>query len=168
MSDARLTRYDRWMYTTMNRRVGARLYATEGRRRVLVGVHAVLTGAFVTAWFAAIADGSKAGVWAMAALLLPWCTATGAINAATRGLLELRRRALDERQRGERSEVLARAHRITTALLLATVVAVGGYGLGGGDLTALTLPVLLGALVTHWLMPMWVAGLRVRDEPAEE
>ena len=65
--------------------------------------------------------------WLLLALLLPWCVATGAINAATRGLLELRRRALDERQRAERSEVLARAHRITTALLLATAAAAGAY-----------------------------------------
>ncbi|MCX5385163.1 hypothetical protein [Streptomyces sp. NBC_00083] len=168
MSDAPLTRYDRWMHRTMNRRESAALYATAARRRVLFGAHLALTAASVTAWLAAAAGASTAAVWVMLALVLPWCVATGAINASTRGLLELRRRALDERQRAERSEVLARAQRITTALLLATAVAVGAYGYAGRDLAPVTLPVLVGALVTHWLMPMWVAALRVRDEPDDE
>ncbi|MET9363339.1 hypothetical protein ABZX93_20825 [Streptomyces sp. NPDC006632] len=168
MSDARLTRYDRWMHRTMNRREAAPLYATAARRRVLVVAHMALSAATVTAWLATITGPSTTAAWAMLALVLPWCVATGAINAATRGLLELRRRALDERQRAERSEVLARAHRITTVLLLATAVAVGAYGTTGRSPTAVTLPVLVGALVTHWLMPRWVAALRVQDEPEED
>ncbi|MFI6471318.1 hypothetical protein ACIBL5_13860 [Streptomyces sp. NPDC050516] len=167
--DGRLTRYDRWMQQTMNRREAAPLYATAARRRVLVVVHTVLTAAFVTAFLAALIDSSMVAACLLIALLLPWCVATGAINASTRGLLELRRRALDERQRAERSEVLARAHRITTALLLATVAAAGGYELAGGTLGGATVfRVLLCVLVTHWLMPMWVAGLRAQDEPDDE
>ncbi|MFJ8594345.1 hypothetical protein [Streptomyces sp. NPDC093598] len=44
-----------------------------------------------------------------AVLLVPWTVATGVINGATRGLLELRERVLDERQSAERGRVLARA-----------------------------------------------------------
>lgn len=43
-------------------------------------------------------------------VLLPRCVATGVINSATRELLELRGRVLDERQLAERDRVLARAH----------------------------------------------------------
>ncbi len=160
MSNAQLTRYDRRMQAIMNRREAAPLYATAARRRTVVAVHVLLTAASVASW--------GRHPFILLALLLPWCVATGAINAATRGLLELRRRALDERQRAERSEVLARAHRLTTGLLLVTVLGVGGYAMAGGDLTGVVLPVLLGALVAHWLMPMWVAGLRAQDEPDDE
>ncbi|GGU10359.1 hypothetical protein [Streptomyces violascens] len=166
--NAQLTRYDRWMQQTMNRRAAAPLYATAGRRRVLVVGHIALTAAYVAAFLAALLDASIVAACLLVALLLPWCLATGAINSSTRGLLELRRRALDERQRAERSEVLARAHRITTGLLFATVAAVGGYRLAGGNLEAVALPALLGILVVHWLMPMWVAGLRAQDEPDDE
>ncbi|GAA2440636.1 hypothetical protein ACFPFX_06440 [Streptomyces mauvecolor] len=167
--NAQLTRYDRWMQQTMNRREAAPLYATAGRRRVLVAVHIALTAVFVAAFLASVLDDSVVAVCLLLALLLPWCVATGAINASTRGLLELRRRALDERQRAERSEVLARAHRITTALLFLAAVAVGGYGMAGGALGGTTVfRVLLGVLVVHWLMPMWVAGLRAQDEPDDE
>lgn len=168
MRDGQLTRYDRWMHRTMNRREAAPLYETRARRRVLVGAHVALTAATVAAALAATVGGKVAGALVMVVLVLPWCVATGGINASTRGLLELRRRALDERQRAERSEVLARAHRITTGLLFVTVVAVGGYRAAGGDLEAVALPALLGVLVAHWLMPMWVAGLRAQDEPDDE
>ncbi|MFJ8312622.1 MULTISPECIES: hypothetical protein [unclassified Streptomyces] len=167
--NGQLTRYDRRMQEIMNRREAAPLYATAGRRRLLVVVHIALTAAFVAAGLATTLGGSVVALCLLLALLLPWCVATGAINASTRGLLELRRRALDERQRTERSEVLARAHRLSTALLLATVVAVGGYRLAGGDLGGAALfRVLVGALVVHWLMPHWVAGLRAQDEPDDE
>jgi hypothetical protein len=166
--NAQLTRYDRWMQQTMNRREAAPLYATAGRRRVLVAVHIALTAATVTAGLAADVGGSMVAVWVMLALVLPWCVATGGINASTRGLLELRRRALDERQRAERSEVLARAHRITTGLLFAVAAAVIGYGLAGGSTGRPALMALVAAVIVHWLMPMWVAGLRAQDEPDDE
>ncbi|MFE3183845.1 hypothetical protein ACFXKR_23705 [Streptomyces violascens] len=166
--NAQLTRYDRWMQQTMNRREGAPLYATAGRRRVLVAVHIGLTVATVTAGLAADIGGSVIAAGVMLALVLPWCIATGAINASTRGLLELRRRVLDERQRAERSEVLARAHRITTVLLFAVAAAVIGYGLAGGSTGRPALMALIAGFVAHWLMPMWVAGLRAQDEPDDE
>jgi len=108
-------------------------------------------------------------LFVMLALLLPWCVATGVINGATRGLLELRGRVLDERQLAERDRVHALAHRATTWLLAGGVLGVAAAGwLGEVRAEALVAPVLFGVLVVHWLMPLWMAGLLVRDEPADE
>ncbi len=106
---------------------------------------------------------------AMGALLLPWMVATGVINIATRGLLELRERVLDERQSAERSRVLALAHRATTLLLAAAVLGLLAAGMAAGHAPkAYAGPVLIAVLVVHWLMPLWVAGLRAQDEPTED
>ncbi|MGK5630055.1 hypothetical protein [Streptomyces sp. URMC 123] len=105
----------------------------------------------------------------MVVLLLPWVIATGAINGATRGLLELRERALDERQQGERRRVLARAHRTMTLLLAGTAATLLIVGAADGDAPrAYAAPVVITVLVAHWLMPLWVAGLMAQDEPAED
>ncbi|MFA3877856.1 hypothetical protein ABS735_30045 [Streptomyces sp. MMCC 100] len=170
MTTTRLTRYDRSMLRLMNDRRGLPLYATAARRRLVVGAHLVLTaaiGGLMT--YPYLAQGEP--VWpfvAVAVLLLPWMVATGAINAATRGLLELRERALDERQSAERSRVQARAHRTTTLLLAATAVGLLVAGAADGNApTAYAAPVVIAVLVVHWLMPLWVAGLMAQDEPTE-
>ncbi|MEV6424032.1 hypothetical protein [Streptomyces sp. NPDC051662] len=165
-----LTKYDQRMYTLMNGREGRPLYATAARRRAVVCAHIALTVIFEAAWIAVVFSERK--LWwplvVLLAALLPWCVATGAINGATRGLLQLRDRALDERQLTERDRVLARAHRLTSFLLLAAAVIAGLVGwLGDVRMETLVAPVLIGVLVPHWLMPMWVAGLTVPDEPDE-
>ncbi|WP_172385255.1 hypothetical protein [Streptomyces sp. MNP-20] len=163
-----LTSYDRRMRALMNRTEGEPLYRTAGRRRAVVGAHIALSVAAVAAWLGTVVGGSAWAVWVMLGLLLPWCVATGIINGATRGLLELRPRALDERQRAERDRVRARAHQVMTWLLLATVAGTGVAGFAGVDVKALVFQVTLCAFVAHWLMPLWVAGLTARDEPADE
>lgn len=171
MTTTRLTRYDRSMLRLMNDRRGRPLYATAARRRLNVAAHLVLTvaiGGLMT--YAFLAEGEP--IWALvvtAVLLLPWMVATGAINAATRGLLELRERALDERQSAERTRVQARAHRAMTLLLAATAggLLIAGAAAGNAP-TAYAAPVLIAVLVVHWLMPLWVAGLMAQDEPAED
>ncbi|GGO35922.1 hypothetical protein [Streptomyces lasiicapitis] len=160
-----LSRYDQRMYALMNRTEGAPLYRTAARRRAVVGAHVVLTVASVGAWLATVAGRQDWATWVMLALLVPWCVATGTINGATRGLLELRTRALDERQRAERDRVKALAHRIMNWLLFATVVGAGAAQLSGVDVRATVFQLAVGVLVAHWLMPMWVAGLSARDEP---
>ncbi|MEU3447045.1 hypothetical protein AB0H29_07430 [Streptomyces thermolilacinus] len=160
------TRFDQRMYALMNRREGAPLFATAGRRRALVAAHVLLTAATATAWLALVVGDARWALFALAALLLPWAVATGAINGATRGLLELRGRMLDERQLAERDRVRAIAHRVTTALLL---VGTAGYGalLWATEVRAdgtHLFGVLFAALVTHWLTPLWVAGLRAEDD----
>ncbi|GAA4297718.1 hypothetical protein GCM10023086_11880 [Streptomyces venetus] len=171
MTTTRLTRYDRTMLRLMNDRRGAAWYATAARRRLAVASHITLTvaiGALMTHFY--LAEGEP--LWpvaATAALMLPWMVATGVINGATRGLLELRQHALDERQSAERSRVLARSHRVTTLLLATAVLALLAAGLADGDAPkAYAAPLLVAVLVTHWVMPLWVAGLRVQDEPTED
>lgn len=170
MTTRPLTRYDRSMLRLMNDRRSRPLYATAARRRLAVAAHVLLTaatGGLMTYSF--LAEGQP--VWALvviAALLLPWMIATGAINAATRGLLELRERALDERQSAERARVRARAHQAMTLLLAATAASLLTAGAVDGNApTAYAAPVLIAVLVVHWLMPLWVAGLTAQDEPEE-
>ncbi|WP_030232249.1 hypothetical protein [Streptomyces sp. NRRL S-455] len=171
MTTTRLTRYDRSMLRLMNDRRGAAWYATATRRRTAVGAHVTLTvalGGLMTHLF--LAEGEPLWTVAVTAvLLLPWMVATGVINIATRGLLELREHVLDERQSAERSRVLARSHRATTLLLAAAAVAllIAG-GLDGDAPKAYAAPLLIAVLVVHWVMPLWVAGLRAQDEPAED
>ncbi|PZH15024.1 hypothetical protein C1I97_09160 [Streptomyces sp. NTH33] len=171
MTTTPLTRYDRSMLRLMNDRRSRPLYATAARRRLVVAAHVVLTaaiGGLMTYFF--LAEGEA--IWAfvvVVALLLPWMVATGVINGATRGLLELRERALDERQSAERARVQARAHRAMTLLLAATAGGLLTAGAANGKApTAYAAPVLIAVLAVHWLMPLWVAGLTAQDEPAED
>ncbi|KJK34445.1 hypothetical protein UK15_35835 [Streptomyces variegatus] len=171
MTTTRLTRYDRSMLRLMNDRRSASWYATAARRRLAVTAHAALTlaiGGLMTHFF--LAKGEP--LWpvaVMAVLLLPWMVATGVINSATRGLLELRERALDERQSAERSRVLARSHRATTLLLGAVAVTLLITGGVAGDAPkAYAAPLLIAVLVVHWVMPLWVAGWHAEDEPADD
>lgn len=165
MAEQRLTGYDGWMYALMNRRDGVALYATAARRRLAVGAHIALTATSIATWLLSVLGDQRWATYVLLAMLLPWCVATGVINGATRGLLELRARALDERQRAEKDRVTARAHRAETWLLFAVTVGVGVAGLAGTDVEGLVFPVLFTVFVVHWLMPLWVAGLTARDEP---
>jgi hypothetical protein len=166
-----MTRYDRGMLRLMNDPRSRPLYATATRRRLAVTAHIALTAATgaLLAYFY-LAEGEP--TWAivvMTVLLLPWMVATGAINGATRGLLELRERALDERQSTERRHVLARAHWTMTLLLAVAAAGLLIVGAAGGHAPrAYAAPVLITVLVAHWLMPLWIAGLTARDEPAED
>ncbi|OEJ25430.1 hypothetical protein AR457_14160 [Streptomyces agglomeratus] len=167
---AEITTHDRRMFALMNREEGSALHSTATRRRLFVGAHILMTAASVVCWNIVVFGERRD--WALVvilALLLPWCFATGVINTATRGLLELRGRVLDERQLAERDRARARAHRLTSGLLLAAALGVGAAGWTGGvPVEGLIAPVLAAVLATHWLMPLWVAGLMVRDEPADE
>ncbi|MET9621781.1 hypothetical protein ABZZ37_13565 [Streptomyces sp. NPDC006464] len=163
------TRYDRRMYAVMNDRRAAAFYATKGRRRLLVGAHIVLTGVGVGGWISTVSAAGLGPVVLVAAVLVPWVLLTGMLNGSTRGLLELRGRMLDERQLVERDRVRAVAHRITLWLLVAAACAAGGYGvLSDAEPRAWVLPVLVGVLALHWMMPLWVAGLRVQDDLVDD
>ncbi|MEU7579532.1 hypothetical protein AB0B50_18215 [Streptomyces sp. NPDC041068] len=169
MADERpMTGYDRRMYALMNRREGAPLHATAARRRLAVGVHIALTGASVAAWLFAVVGDERWAVFALLALILPWCFTTGVINGSVRGMLDLRARALDERQRAEKARVVALAHRVMLWVLLAAAVGAGAVWATGHDAEGLIFPVLFAVFVTHWLMPVWVAGLTAADEPADD
>lgn len=164
----RMTGYDRRMYAIMNRREAAPLYATAGRRRAVVVAHMVLTALGIACWLYSVFGDQRWATFGILGVLLPWCVATGVINGATRGLLELRARALDERQRAEKDRVVTRAHQVMMWLLLGVTVAVGCAGLGGFEVEGLIFPVLFSVFVVHWLMPLWMAGLTAADEPADD
>ncbi|WP_405860699.1 hypothetical protein OG361_36970 [Streptomyces sp. NBC_00090] len=162
------TRYDRRMYAVMNDRRAAAVYATAGRRRLLVGTHFALTAVGVGAWIGTVFGPGLGPAAAIAVVMLPWVLLTGMLNGSTRGLLELRGRMLDERQLVERDRVRALAHRITLWLLVAGAFGAGTYSvLTDAPLQAAVTPLLVGVLAAHWMMPLWVAGLRVQDDPVD-
>ncbi|MEU0718085.1 hypothetical protein ABZ498_12965 [Streptomyces lavendulocolor] len=165
------TRYDRRMYAIMNRRDMQALGRTAARRRALVAAHMALTAASVALWLGSVHP--RGPMWmplGLLALVVPWCVAMGAINGTTRGLLELRGRMLDERQLHERDRVRSLAHRIGLGLLFAGTAGtglamwLGGFRFGGGAL----FPALFALLVTQWMLPAWVACLRVQDDVPDE
>ncbi|WP_434595404.1 hypothetical protein [Streptomyces sp. A5-4] len=170
--DGRVTRgarYDRAMFALMNREEAKVMHATAARRRSVVGAHAVLTVVMVASWIAMVFDDRVWALVTMAVALVPWIFATGVLNSATRGLLELRRHVLDERQLAERDRVQARSHRLMTWVLLVAALGTGAAGaLGDLRVEGLIAPVLISLLVLHSLMPLWVAGLRVQDEAGED
>ncbi|MFD7919121.1 hypothetical protein ACFV3R_07855 [Streptomyces sp. NPDC059740] len=160
--------YDRRMTALMNRHSDHPWIATAARRRAAVALHVALTVAGLgTTWVLAVADGETVLRWtalALLVLLVPWCYATGFLNSATRGLLELRARVLDERQLAERARVQARAHRLTLYLLL---LACGGAAVVDVPQAAVA-PGLASLVAFHWLMPLWLAGLSVQDVAADD
>ncbi|MEU6622996.1 hypothetical protein ABZ926_19820 [Streptomyces litmocidini] len=163
------TRHDRWMYAVMNDRRAAAAHATATRRRLLVGAHFALTVTGVGAWIATAFGPGRGPAVVVAVVMLPWVVLTGMLNGSTRGLLELRGRMLDERQLVERDRVRALAHRITLWSLVAAALGTGAYGaLTDASLRAAVTPVLVGVLAAHWMMPLWVAGLRVQDDLDDE
>ncbi|MEU3431122.1 hypothetical protein [Streptomyces gardneri] len=159
------TRYDRHMYALMNDRRAAAVHATTTRRRLAVTAHVALTAVGVGAWIGTVFGPGWGLALVVAGALLPWVLLTGVLNGSTRGLLELRGRMLDERQLVERDRVRALAHRITLWLLVAAAIGAGAYStLADAPLRAAVTPVLVGVLAAHWMMPLWVAALRVQDE----
>ncbi|MEN8653772.1 hypothetical protein ABCR94_25010 [Streptomyces sp. 21So2-11] len=162
-------RYDRAMFALMNREEGKAMHATATRRRLVVGAHIVLTVVMVASWIALVFDGRT---WALAptiVALVPWVLLTGVLNSATRGLLELRHHVLDERQLAERDRVHTLAHRLMTRVLFVGALGAAAAGwMGEIQVEGLVAPVLVSLLVLHFLLPLWVAGLRVQDELGEE
>ncbi|MFD9241643.1 hypothetical protein ACFV0D_06835 [Streptomyces sp. NPDC059556] len=69
----------------------------------------------------------------------------------------------------ERDRVRALAHRIILWLLVAAAIGTVAYStLADVSLRGPLAPVLVGVLAVHWMMPLWVAALRVQDEPVDD
>ncbi|GAA0491580.1 hypothetical protein ACFQ2B_16380 [Streptomyces stramineus] len=164
--ERRMQRYDQRMLAIMNNPATKPFTATRARRRAAVAAHVTVTAAVLAVMFDAFGKQNPWLVLGTVIVGLPlWCIATGAINGATRGLVELRSRVLDERQLAERNAIYTRAHRISVGLLLSAVLAVIGWQWAGHTVhSGAALPMLIVALVTFWLMPLWTAGLMVQDE----
>ncbi|WP_237322740.1 hypothetical protein [Streptomyces sp. JJ36] len=165
------TRYDRWAYRTMNDARMRHLHATAGRRRLFVAAHVLLTAGATSGVVLLTATGQPGWAALPVAVLLVWVPVTGVLNSATRGLLELRSRMLDERQVHERATVHALAHRVSFLVMLTAFAGLAvAHGAGAG-LDALAPPIAvtgLGVLVVHWLLPLWIAVLRAPDEPGPD
>ncbi|MEE1940632.1 hypothetical protein V1L54_14655 [Streptomyces sp. TRM 70361] len=165
------TDYDRRMLRLMNDPRHRHLHATRARRRALVAAHVVLTAAASAALVLTPVHG-WAGIAALLPLILAWCLVTGLLNSATRGLLELRARVLDERQRADRGQAFVLAHRTSLALQLAVLLwlfLIHDSASGETEVSVTTLTgILLALLVAHWLLPLWAAALSARDEPADD
>ncbi|GAA2451912.1 hypothetical protein [Streptomyces macrosporus] len=163
------TRYDQRMLRLMNDPRHQGVHATRARRRGLVAVHVALTAAWLTALLS-LSDHGLPALAVLAVVTAAWCVVTGMLNLATRGLLELRARVLDERQLAERGRAFVLAHRTFLALQLAALLWVFlAHGDGDGQVSVRTLTgTVVVLLATHWLLPLWSAALLTRDAPAED
>ncbi|MFD1830431.1 hypothetical protein ACFSJS_12245 [Streptomyces desertarenae] len=172
MTHTTTTHRDRRMLALMNEDRHRGLHATRARRRGLVAAHVALTAALLAALWALSGHDLPpyAAIPAALVALVAWCAVTGVLNLSTRGLLELRTRALDERQLTDRGRALTTAHRTSLALQAAALLGLHlAHEYGGARLTApLLLGVLFALLVAHWLLPLWIAALTAPDEPADD
>lgn len=162
------TRYDKWALRTMNDQRTKRYHATQTARRRIVAAHAVTTALGLAAVLFSYATSTT---WPLAVLLVAlalWIPLTGLLNSATDGLLELRTRALDERQLAERGTVHTLAHRITGWAMIAAILAFVLTPLTGTPLADQGTPLAATAVTlfaAQRLLPLWLAALRVRDVP---
>jgi hypothetical protein len=164
----RLTRYDRWMYRTMNDPRARRLHTTRARRRTAVALHVALTAAVTAGIVLTFVTGASGWLTVAFAALLGWIPVMGFLNAMTHGLNELRPHLLDERQRAERGAVHVAAHRVSLLLLAGAFGAfllAHATGLSAGVPAVPVAVTALAVLEAHWLLPTWIAALRTPDEP---
>ncbi|MGI5349341.1 hypothetical protein ACQEU8_14245 [Streptomyces sp. CA-250714] len=170
-ADGRATRHDKWLLKTMNDPRTKRYHATRAARLRIVVAHMVTTAVGLAGMVGAYA---WAAAWPLAALLVAlvvWVPLTGLLNSMTRGLLELRVRVLDERQVAERGEVHARAYRINSWVMTAALLGFYIAWLADSSMAGLAVPLAATGLVVwalHRLLPLWIAALRVQDEPEDD
>ncbi|WP_433241884.1 hypothetical protein ACQPYK_37020 [Streptosporangium sp. CA-135522] len=152
-------------------------YATRGRRRLLVGVGAAAAGLI---WISAIVcyylAPSATAMWTTFALggaaLVIYVVVYSALVGATRGVVGLAERHLDERQSRERRKIQAEAHRATTVTLVAFGVLLLS-AMPSGEMViripaAAIVMLMFGLLATHVIMPSLIAGWRMSDPPDDE
>ncbi|GAA3422410.1 hypothetical protein [Streptosporangium vulgare] len=152
-------------------------YATRGRRRLIASAVVLsltlLWADVAVSWAGAPSDGADLSDFALMALsLVIYLPAVSLLNIATRGVVELSERDLDERQVGERLRAVAIAHRVTTGVLAAVfvmAVALGtaqgrDYSMPGDAVLALALALGL----THFVLPLVVSGWRLPDPPGDD
>ncbi|RAY11355.1 hypothetical protein DPM19_30490 [Actinomadura craniellae] len=164
MNTTRPSAYDQRMLKIMNDPRARAPIATRARRRSLVLVSVLLSVATLAIFV--LARGPVLLLLALAVLLPAWCVVTGMLNAATRGLLELRARVLDERQLAERGRVCTLAHRASLGLQLAALAISGVHLQSAANPSAgPVVGLMVVVLMAHWLLPLWTAAFTARDEP---
>lgn len=135
------------------------------RRRLVLGLLALLVveaGVFLAMDHVSPVLGLVALLAALLVVLLAFVVLLGMLKASTRGVEELPRSVLDERERQVRGEVYARSYRIgvagLTALLAATVLwGSADLPVTTGLLTAATVVTFHVAIVLPTLVAAWLA-----------
>jgi hypothetical protein len=87
--------------------------------------------------------------------------------AASRGIVGLAERYLDERQARERQKIQAAAHRATTVIILASGVSLS-FAMGKGEnfiqiSSSTVLVIMLAMYATHTILPSLLAAWRLPD-----
>ncbi|MEU7989820.1 hypothetical protein AB0B56_33660 [Streptosporangium canum] len=153
-------------------------YATRGRRRLLVGVGAGSAGLI---WVSAIVcyylAPSLTAMWTTFALTgaasVIYVVVYSALVGATRGVVGLAERHLDERQSRERQKIQANAHRGTTVTLVVLGVLLLSLAVPRGE-TAVQIPaaaivmLVFGVIATHVILPSLMAGWQMSDPPPDD
>ncbi|WP_326688502.1 hypothetical protein OIE63_15940 [Streptomyces sp. NBC_01795] len=166
-----MTRHDRWSFRTMNDPRVKRYHATRAARRGIVTAHIALTLVGLAGMSACFVTGRA---WLLAlplVALLAWIPATGLLNSMTRGLMELRAHVLDERQLADRGTVHTLAHRVTSGLMTAALLVFFVTSLAGDSLGDMATPLAVTGVFlvgVHHMLPLWIAALRVQDEPLDD
>lgn len=153
------------------------LYRTRARRRLLVamgatGLLVMWADAMVSWWIAPSDTAVTVNFVLLAVALVCYLPAVTALNAATRGLASLPEHRLDERQVTERLRAYTVANTLTrliltvvTALVLAAMWGDGPAARVPGAAVALG---LIAVWLTHYLLPLLVAGWRLPDPPPDD
>ncbi|MER5321889.1 hypothetical protein [Streptosporangium roseum] len=152
-------------------------YATRGRRRILAGVGAASAGLI---WISAIVcyylAPSTTAMWTTFALtgaaFVIYVVVYSALVGATRGVIGLAERHLDERQSRERRKIQANAHRGTTVTLVVLGVLLS-VAMPRGE-TVVQIPaaaivmLVFGVIATHVILPSLMAGWQMSDPPPDD
>lgn len=105
-----------------------------------------------------------AGVALLALCLVLMVWSVGSLNAATRGVIDLKGRHVDERQRQERGTAYERAYRmVTVGMVVVGVALLLGDGQGWSDYARVALALLTFNLLI--MTPTLVAAWSAPDEP---
>ncbi|WP_433540049.1 hypothetical protein ACQP10_28440 [Streptosporangium sandarakinum] len=151
-------------------------YATRRSRRVLAGVGAASAAlgwiSAVVCWYLAP---SSLAMWTTFALwgaaLVIYAVVYSALVGATRGVIGLAERHLDERQALERLRLQADSRRGTTimlgAVLALVLLADGGRPVVEVPTTAIFL-LVYAMIATHLILPSLLAAWRMPDPPRDD
>lgn len=155
-----------------------RLWATRPARRRLV---AVAAAALVVLWAGLVviaryapSDLARNVYLSMFGIsLLVGLPVVGWLHTATKGVLYLPERFLDERQLHDRRRAFTSAHRATSVVLGSLFVLANLWSYKDGQLTltvpvALLAPLALTLFVTHYTIPLLLAAWRVADPPDDD
>ncbi|WP_436763886.1 hypothetical protein [Streptosporangium sp. V21-05] len=152
-------------------------YATRGRRRLIASAVvvslALLWADVAVSWNGVPGDGADLTDFTLLALsMVIYFPAVSLLNVATRGVVELAERDLDERQVGERLRAVAIAHRVTLGILVAVFVTAIVLGMSQGRDYSVPgdafLALILALGLTHFVLPLVVSGWRLADPPGDD